>query len=284
MIAELTKEYLIQSDPVIFANEILVSWLGGVPDAVQSKILRSRSRQIICNCHRQWGKSSIIAIKALHKGLYHSNSLILVASPTENQSKEMFLKIINASIMIEGLEKTEDSKSRMTLSNGSRIVTLPGTEKSVRGYTSPDLIIIDEASRALEELYVAIRPMMLMSHGQLILISTPHGKQGFFHDVWSHHGETDPNGNGMMKMQDGWERYRVRATKNKRVTKEWLQNERDQMTERAFEQEYLCGFVETEEQVFPYELIQSMFDGKVQPLFGNIITEDVKRMEFSGHI
>lgn len=278
---ETAKEYLIQSDPVIFARERLMNWLGGVPDATQSKILRSKNKQIICNCHRQWGKSSIIAIKALHRGYYYPNSLILVASPTENQSKEMFLKIINASLMIEGLEKKEDSKSRMTLTNGSRIVTLPGTEKSVRGYTSPDLIIIDEASRALEELYVAIRPMMLMSHGQLILISTPHGKQGFFHDVWSHHSETDPNGNEMLSLKDGWERYRVRAKENKRVTKEWLDNERSQMTDRAFEQEYACGFVETEEQVFPADLIQSMFSRDVQPLFGNIISTEVKKMEFA---
>jgi len=270
------------SDPVVFALDTLMWWLGGPPDETQSIILRSKERQIVCNCHRQWGKSSIIAIKALHRAFYHPGSLVLVASPTENQSKEMFLKIINASIYIKSLQKLEDSKSRMTLANGSRIVTLPGTEKSVRGYTAPDLIIIDEASRALEELYIAIRPMMLMSKGQLILISTPHGKQGFFHNVWSHQGETDPNSDEMLGFDDGWERYRVRATHNTRVTKEWLENEQNEMTERMFRQEYLCEFVETEEQVFPYDLIKSMFSSDVQPLFGSIISDDVKKMDFNG--
>jgi len=277
---EIAREYLIQANPVIFTNELLVRWLRGNPDDIQSKILRSNARQIVCNCHRQWGKSSIIAAKALHRGLYYPNSLILVASPTENQSKEMFLKIINASIYIEGLEKLEDSKSRMTLTNGSRIVTLPGTEKSVRGFSKPDLIIIDEASRALEELYIAIRPMMLMSLGQLVLISTPHGKQGFFHDVWSHHGETDPNGGEMLELEDGWERYRVIATENDRVTEKWLEHEKTQMSERAFQQEYLCQFVETEDQVIPYDLIESMFTDDVKPMFDDVFSDDIEPMEF----
>ena len=76
---EIAKEYLIQSDPVIFAREILHPWLGGYPDEVQSRILRSNSRQIICNNHRQWGKSSIIAIKALHRGLFYPGSVTLIA-------------------------------------------------------------------------------------------------------------------------------------------------------------------------------------------------------------
>ena len=123
---------------------------------------------------------------------------------------------------------------------------------------------------------------MLMSTGQLILISTPHGKQGFYHDVWSHHGEVDPNSNEMMDMEDGWERYRVRAPDNKRVTEEWLQNERGQISERAFRQEYLCEFVETEDQVFPYELIQSMFSDDVKPLFGDVMSDDTEPMKFGG--
>ena len=134
MIAELTKEYLIQSDPVIFAKEMLVSWFGGVPDETQSKILRSKSRQIICNCHRQWGKSFTIAIKALHKAFYSPDSEILIASATAKQSEEMFKKISDSSRYIEGLEKIGDSKTKMGLKNGSRIITLPGTGGSVRGF------------------------------------------------------------------------------------------------------------------------------------------------------
>jgi len=277
---ELTMSYLMFRDPVVFARETLSQWFGGTPDEVQSRILRSKARQIICNSHRQYGKSYTIGVKALHRAVYFPHSEILIASATQKQSEEMFKKISDASRYIEGLHREGDSKTKMALSNGSRIITLAGSESSVRGYTAPDLVIIDEASWAAEGLYVAIRPMMLNSTGQLVLISIPHGKQGFFHDVWSHHGETDPNGDEMLGLDDGWERYRVRAAENPRVTKDWLERERSEMSERMFRQEYGCEFVETEEQVFSYDLIKSIFTDDIKPMFGSIVSDDIEPMEF----
>jgi len=274
-------ECLKISDPVVFARDTLSNWFGGVPDETQSTILRSDARQIVCNSHRQWGKSYTIAVKALHRAVYFPHSEILIASATQKQSEEMFKKISDASRYIDGLNRIGDSRTKMGLRNGSRIITLSGSESSVRGYTAPDLVIIDEASWADEGLYVAIRPMMLNSTGQLVLISTPHGKQGFFYDVWSHHGEVDPNGDDMLDLEDGWERYRVRATENKRVTKEWLDRERGEMTERMFRQEYGCEFVETEEQVFSYDLIKSMFSDDVDPMFDSIVRDDIEPMDFT---
>jgi len=85
----------------------------------------------------------------------------------------------------------------------------------------------------------------------------------------------------MLDLEDGWERYRVRATENKRVTKEWLDRERGEMTERMFRQEYGCEFVETEEQVFSYDLIKSMFSDDVDPMFDSIVRDDIEPMDFT---
>jgi phage FluMu gp28-like protein len=193
----------------------------------------------------------------------------------------MFRKIYEASNQVPRTERTEDSKSYMTLDNGSRIVCLCGHESAIRGYTAPDMVIIDEASRAPSELYVAIRPMLAMSRGQLILISTPHGKQGFFYDVWCNHDEIDANDRDSWRnIKDGWERYKQRADENPRIDKQWLDDERLNLPgERAYRQEYGCEFVETEEQVFPYELIKNMFTDEIDPLFDGIIS-DVEPMGF----
>lgn len=277
---EIALNGLKYQDPVVFARETLSGWFGGIPDEVQSRILRSTARQIICNCHRQWGKSFTIAITALHRALYYPHSEILIASATLKQSHEMFKKINDASRYIEGLNRIGESKTEMGLRNGSRIVTLSGSEASGRGFTAPALVVIDEASWAHEGLYVALRPMMLNSNGQLVLISTPHGKQGFFYDVWSHQGEVDPNGDEMLDMEDGWERYRVTTTENKRASKEWLEDESRNMTERMFKQEYLCEFVETEEQFMSYDLIKSLFTDSVKPMFDGIISDDIEPMVF----
>ena len=39
------------------------------------------------------------------------------------------------------------------LPNGSRIVGLPGTEATVRGFSAVSLLLIDEASRVVDEMY-----------------------------------------------------------------------------------------------------------------------------------
>jgi hypothetical protein len=256
---DFTLNLLKSEDSTIFSREDL----GWEPDEVQSQLLYSTRRNIICNCHRQWGKSTCIAIKSLHHARYNPGDLVLIASPTENQSKELYRKIYAASNMVPGLERVEDSKSYMTLSNGSRIISLCGKESTVRGYSAPDIVIVDEASRALDELFIAVRPMLAMSKGQMILISTPHGKRGFFFHMWFEGGEE-------------WERYEVKAPENPRIDPAWLERERLKLSDPMFRQEYLCEFVETEEQVYPYDLIQSSFSEDPEPFFGEAFTEDIK--------
>lgn len=242
-IDELVLNCAMRIDPVVF-SEAMFGWY---PDPVQSEVLRSDSQLIVCNCHRQWGKSTTIAIKALHCARHERDQLILITSPTETQSKELFRKILVFANRIPDLEKVEDSKSYMTLTNGSRIVSLCGKESSVRGYSSPNIVIIDEASRTLDELFVAVEPMILMGQGQEILISTPHGKQGAFFHIWEEGG-------------DLWQRFRVTVPENPRVMddprrRRWYQNELETKSERYVRQEYLCEFVETEDSVWSYDLI-----------------------------
>jgi hypothetical protein len=65
----------------------------------------------------------------------------------------------------------------MTLANGSRIISLPGDEETIRGYSGVRRLIVDEASRVLDPLYFAIRPMRApmraVSQGRMICLSTP---------------------------------------------------------------------------------------------------------------
>ena len=52
-----------------------------------------------------------------------------------------------------------ETLQRLELENGSRVISLPGNEKTVRGLASVDLIVIDEAARVDDELLAATRPM-----------------------------------------------------------------------------------------------------------------------------
>jgi hypothetical protein len=57
----------------------------------------------------------------------------------------------------------------LTLSNGARIIALPGKEETIRGFSGVTLLVIDEAARVLDDLYQACRPMLAVSGGRIIL-------------------------------------------------------------------------------------------------------------------
>ena len=95
----------------------------------------------------------------------------------------------------------------------------------------------DEASRVSDSMYKALRPMLAVTDGDLWLMSTPNGKQGFFHEVWEHGGAD-------------WLRLSVPATECDRIGKEFLEEERRELGALWFRQEYLCEFVDNGTGIF----------------------------------
>ena len=238
-------------DPVIFARETL----GFVADPWQETLLRTTAMQVILNNSRQSGKSTVTAILALHKAVFVAGSLILLISPSLRQSKELFSKVTNYLKALQPAQiLDEDNRLSCTLENGSRICSLPGDPKTIRGYSAPALILEDEAAFVDDEVATAIRPMLAVSRGQLILMSTPFGRRGHFFDTWQSGGHA-------------WQRISVPASDCPRISPEFLKQERESMSEWRFRQEYMCEFVETQDQVFSYDVIRAMFDDAVKPLF-----------------
>lgn len=224
------------------------------PDARQLEVLQSSAKRGILNCTRQWGKSTMAAAKAVHWAYTRANSLILVASPSARQSAE-FLRKAAALVRKLGMRPRGDGDNELSLAfdNGSRIVGLPGTEGTVRGFSAVSLLLIDEAARMEDALYKALRPMLAVGDGHLWLMSTPWGKRGFFYEIWEHGGE-------------GWLRVKVPATECARISKEFLEEERAQMGAQWFRQEYLCEFVDSGAGFFDRDLVENAFDGEVKPL------------------
>jgi hypothetical protein len=81
------------------------------------------------------------------------------------------------------------SAGELTLSNGSRVVCLPCKDETIRGFAGVALLIIDEAAQVPDDIYRTVRPMLAVSNGRLICLSTPFGKRGFFWDAWNHGGD-----------------------------------------------------------------------------------------------
>jgi hypothetical protein len=203
--------------------------LGMEPDPWQAEFLNSEAPRILMNCSRQSGKSTVSAIRALHEALIKPGALVLILAPAERQAQELFSKV-SAFYRQLGHAPTPDSdrKSGMTLANGSRIEALPGSsDRTIRGYSGVDLLLLDEASRVVDELYFAIRPMLAVSGGGLLMLSSPAGKRGIFYEAWVGDGP--------------WERYEITAYNCPRITEEFLEEERRSLPARVFRQEYLCN-------------------------------------------
>jgi len=76
-------------------------------------------------------------------------SLTLLVSPSLRQSTELFRTVMGYFRKLsDAPEILAESVTRLELANGSRIVSLPGTEGTIRGYAAASLIVIDEASWA----------------------------------------------------------------------------------------------------------------------------------------
>src|ERR1039458_6387478 len=131
---------------------------GMPPDPWQVRLLRSRAERTLLLCSRQSGKSTVTAAMALHEVVFHAKSLVLLLSPSLRQSQELFRKVTDFRNRLgEPIAIAEESALRVELRNGSRIVALPGTEGTVRGFSGVRLIIVDEAARVDDPLYYSIR-------------------------------------------------------------------------------------------------------------------------------
>ena len=237
-------------DPVKFAREVLAF----APDRWQAEVLAWEGQRLILNCCRQSGKSTVSAILAVHAALFKPGSLILLVSPSQRQSSELFKKIAQLLAMVPDLpRKTEDNRLSIAFDNDSRVVSLPSQEATVRGFSSPSMVICDEASRISDDLYFSLRPMLAVGGGKLILLSTPFGKRGFFFHEWKDGG-------------DSWKQVEITADQVPRITQKFLDEELNVIGPWFYEQEYFCKFKEDVSSLFTYEQVMGALDDDLEPL------------------
>lgn len=221
---------LRMANPVAFAENLL----GFYPDPIQARILTAAAWRGLINCSRQWGKSTIMAIKALFEALAKDGTVVLVLCPSFHQAGEFF-ENLRTFLNELGIRPRSDGHNRISvrLPNGSRIIGLSGRSK-IRSYRHVSLLLVDEAAEVPEAAYCTIRPALATSGefgGKIWMMSTPQGRQGMFWHAWENEG-------------DRWTRFTVPATQCPRIAPAFLEEERSILGERVFAQEYLCRFIE----------------------------------------
>jgi len=227
--------------------------IGMDPDPWQADVLRSDHPRILLNVARQCGKSVTCATKAVHVAVYEPGALILLLSPSQRQSGELFKKILSTyKALGRPIASEAESALTLTLENGSRIVSLPGSEATIRSYSAVRLLIVDEASRVEDETISAVRPMLAVSGGQLIALSTPAGRRGWWHAAWGDGG-------------NAYQRVRVPASECLRISAAFLAEEKASMGDYFYRQEYCCEFAESDAQLIDEATLKAMWDARCAP-------------------
>ena len=224
---------------------------GWVPHQTQRQWLMDDSDVKVAACGRRWGKTEAQAVDAATWALVYPGSEQMIVAPTYDQARliaggvERLLLGADATRPLTTVRRTPYSLIGV---RGSRISARSADDggRSLRGHRA-DRVIVDEAA-FVEDAVVTdvIMPMLADCCGQLILISTPWGRNHFWR-AWMAGG----------KPGSGVRAFRFPSSANPHISADYVERQRGQMPERAFRAEYLAEFVDDASCVFPWADIRA---------------------------
>lgn len=214
------------------------------PDPLQQQILDSPAKQLLLCCSRQWGKSAIIALKALQFVRNTPKARVLIASASLRQATALLDYIADFS--------TEPKRrgDRLEFPNGARITALPQSPKTTRGF-SAHLLIIDEAAFVTDELFESLTPTLASTNGHLWLLSSAGDQRGFFYQIYSN-------------QSPDWQFFTATADDCPRITQAFLARERVLRGEERFRREYFCEFQHGRLQFTSREVVTACFNMAIE--------------------
>ena len=157
-------------------------------DQWQKDVLNTKGNMCIVS-PRQMGKSTVISQDAGDYALNNPNKSIMIIASVERQSLLLFEKVLdyiyNKDKSQIKTKKDKPTKHELRLKNGSIIRCLPTGDSGygIRGYTI-DRLYADEAAFIKEEVWAAVTPMLATTGGDIILLSTPFGKDNYFYRMF----------------------------------------------------------------------------------------------------
>jgi hypothetical protein len=233
------REVAYRVDPVLWVRDIL----GVEPTQWQEDFLRApRGASILALTARQCGKTTTAAWGMAHAALFSPGSLSVVACPAQRQSAEAVRRVREAVIKAGG-ELDADNVYGLELTNGSRVLALPGSDDSIRGMTVDAWIVADEAARLPNDLIAALRPMRARR---------PEARFAMLSTAWS---RTDPFWMAWAGDDQSW--IRLKATADTvHYDPEFLERELRSLGEDAFKREYLGVPLGAQASPFTWELYE----------------------------
>ncbi len=191
-------------------------------------------------CGRQSGKTTAMSVKFGDRAAKKPKQIIMMIAYTEKQAYNLFFKtLMYLRAVYPGYICTGDkkpTKHEIHLKNGSLIMCYAAglAGEGLRTYTLTSLVI-DEAAPMAREVFIATTPMLSVTGGTMDVSSTPRGKQGYFYEC---------------SKKDNFTKFYVSAEDCPRHTREYLDSEKEAMSELEYAQEYLAKFLDDLKRIF----------------------------------
>lgn len=239
----------VEADILLWAKQNF----GFTPDPLQAQIMTDNSGQTLVLGARQTGKSTAAALRVLHTAIQNPGQIILLAGPSSRQSGHILDKARAAAIKLLG-KKVKPIAEGFELPNQTQVIGLPDSEPTVRGYSNPLLIVVDEAAFVDDDIYKALLPAQASGRTNIIVMSTPNGQQGFFYEQWENHSAP-------------WTRIKIDAADCPRITEQFLAQARLSLGHESFSQEFHCQFLLAPGAIFTREMVLQCIKPNVEALF-----------------
>ena len=220
--------------------------LNFTPSAKQAEILDVDAKYLHVCCNRQWGKTTTIAIKALHHALANPEQTIVIISRTKLQAGI----VINRATYFLGklgirLRRVLGHQFSLQLPNGSSIFAVAHSGDTSVGNTA-NILIVDEAALVKDNVYYAVSPSVSRTHGKIWMMSTPRRQAGFFYNIWR-------------DTTNLWHKVMSTVKDCPEIDPQFLEMQRA-ADPIKYRQDFLCEFIQPADRLVTREMLEGMID------------------------
>ena len=230
------------------------------PAGKQAEVLDTDAKYLILCCNRQWGKTTTIAIKALHHALNTPDQTIVILSRTKHQAA---ILINRASVFTNRLNirlrRVMGFPFSIQLPNGSNIIAVAHSGDTSVGNTA-NILIVDEAALVQDAVYWSVAASVSRTHGKIWIMSTPRRQAGFFYNIW--HDENRK-----------WHRIFSDINDCPEIDPDYLEMQKAADPIR-YRQDFLCEFIQPADRLTDAETVRRMLRSDIDQWYFEPIFHD----------
>lgn len=237
----------------------IAQWLWGwVPHETQRQWLMSDARVKVAACGRRWGKTEAAAVDAAAMALLRPGSVQMIVSPTYDQSRLIFdtvERLVMSSPVTRAVSKVTRTPYPKLCVGDSTIMarTADDDGRNLRGH-SADRVIVDEAAYVRDAVITeVISPMLADRNGQLVMVSTPFGKNAFYRAFLKGAESGERKVESLEGVCSRYASFQFPSWTNPHISAEYIEVQRAEISARQFAVEYEAQFLDDVSCVFSWE-------------------------------